>query len=83
MPINNTISKTEVYTEDKYRDDPSYTSNFLLPDTISENYNNYITFTLIPNVTITNNITLNDTDYKYLKHYSYQNHKKEEFKPSQ
>jgi hypothetical protein len=45
--FQNSYMKQKLYTEDKYKNDLSYTDNFNLNDTDSENYNNYMVFSAL------------------------------------
>ena len=80
LPINNTFTKNEAFTENKYRDDPEYTNNFSIPDVVTEGYTNSESFTLIPNLTLSNYLSLNNNKYRYLKYYVYQDHDEERFR---
>lgn len=71
LPVNINISRTERYTEDKYKDDISFTDNFTRADYTDQFYNGFYTFGAIPGVTITGNYAYNDTDFEYYRHNWY------------
>ncbi len=74
LPVSNTYSREELFTEDKYRNDPEYTNNYLTPDTFKESFTNSATFSLIPNLTLTNNLTKESSKNRYIKVYTYKDY---------
>ncbi len=80
LPVRNSFRREELFTEEKYREDPEYTSNYIIPDTVIEEFLNSGSFNLIPNFTLSNNITLNKTKNRYIKIYTYQDYDYEKFR---
>lgn len=80
LPVNNSFSREELFTEDKYRDDPEYTNNYIIPDTISERFINSESLNLIPNLALSNNLMTENRKNRYIKIYTYQDNDYEKFR---
>ncbi len=80
LPVNNSYSKEELFTEGKYRNDPEYTSNYIIPDIVRESFTNSTTFSLVPNLTLINNLTKENSKNRYVKVYTYKDYDYEKLK---
>ncbi len=61
----NSYSKTELFTDEKYAHDPTYTKNDTLSNTFVEAYNNNTGFNLIPDLPISFNASVENANYVY------------------
>lgn len=79
VPVSAEIAKTERYTEDQYRNDPTYTNSFSTPDTVVDSFRNDISLMSVPGLTLSNAITLRNMKFNYFQLYEYQNNLSEVF----
>jgi hypothetical protein len=65
MPITSTYFKTAQYTDAEYKNDIGYTNNDQLGDVFSEGVNNYVTFSLVPDMQLSANSTIKNVKTIY------------------